>query len=76
MNNGKKLYLAGIDGMSPKIMDRFLSEGVMPNMARLISNGVYSKAVSSLPAFTPTNWATISTGTSRSPPSTGKVARN
>ena len=64
MNNGKKLYLAGIDGMSPKIMDRFLSEGVMPNMARLISNGVYSKAVSSLPVFTPTNWATISTGTS------------
>ena len=62
MSNEKKLFLAGIDGMSPKIMERFLSEGRMPNIARLISNGVYSKAVSSLPVFTPTNWATISTG--------------
>ncbi len=62
MKSEKKLFLAGIDGMSPKIMERFLSEGMMPNIARLISNGVYSKAVSSLPVFTPTNWATISTG--------------
>lgn len=62
MKNGKKFFLVGIDGMSPKIMKRFLSEGSMPNMARLISNGVFSKAVPSLPVFTPTNWATISTG--------------
>ncbi len=62
MNSGKKLFLVGIDGMSPKIMDRFVSEGSMPNMKRLISEGVYSKAISSLPVFTPTNWATISTG--------------
>lgn len=62
MNNEKKLFLAGIDGMSPKILERFISEGGMPNIAKLISNGVYSKAVSSLPVFTPTNWATISTG--------------
>ena len=58
------LYLVGIDGMSPKIMERFLEEGKLPNISKLMAKGVFSKAISSLPVFTPTNWATISTGAS------------
>jgi predicted AlkP superfamily phosphohydrolase/phosphomutase len=62
MNSNGNLYLIGIDGMSPKIMERFMAEGKLPNISKLMSKGVFSKAISSIPVFTPTNWTTISTG--------------
>lgn len=62
IDNSGNLYLVGIDGLSPKIMERFMDEGKLPNLSKLMSVGVFSKAISSLPVFTPTNWATISTG--------------
>ncbi len=62
MSSRKKLYLVGIDGMSPKIAEKFIAEGRMPSISALINDGAWSKAIPSLPVFTPTNWATISTG--------------
>ena len=62
MDSSGNLYLIGIDGMSPKILERFIAEGKLPNIYKLMSKGVFSKAISSIPVFTPTNWATISTG--------------
>lgn len=58
----KKLLLIGIDQSIPYLIKRFLKEGILPNIANLIENGVYGEAYSCPPCDTPTNWTTIATG--------------
>ena len=52
----------GIDGLMPEMVERFVAEGHMPNLARLIAEGVYSPMLSSPPVDTPTNWTSLATG--------------
>lgn len=58
----KKLLLLGFDGAMPEHFEKFLNEGVMPNISKLIKNGVYSRALPVPPVDSPTNWVTIATG--------------
>ena len=57
-----KVILLGLDGASFKILQRFMDEGKLRNISKLASLGSMAEAIPSVPAFTPTNWATISTG--------------
>jgi predicted AlkP superfamily phosphohydrolase/phosphomutase len=58
----RKVVVIGIDSLLPKIMERFVKEGALPNIGGLLSNGSYSRVIPELPALTSTNWATIATG--------------
>ncbi|MFW9936828.1 MAG: alkaline phosphatase family protein [Candidatus Thorarchaeota archaeon] len=58
----KKLLLIGIDQAIPYLLNKFLNEGILPNINYLVDNGVLGEAYSSAPCDTPTNWATIATG--------------
>lgn len=58
----KKVVLIGIDAMVPNFVEKFLNQGTLPNMERLTKNGVFTKAIPSLPTITPPNWTTIVTG--------------
>jgi predicted AlkP superfamily phosphohydrolase/phosphomutase len=58
----KRAWILGIDGMSPKLLDKFIGEGIMPNLAKMAANGGMGKVLPMLPAFTPTNWTTLATG--------------
>jgi len=58
----KRLMILGFDGAMPEHLEKFVSEGVMPNVARLMKNGTYSRALPVPPVDTPTNWVTIVTG--------------
>ena len=58
----KKVYVIGMDGMMETMYKRFVSEGILPNLKRLGDEGIVTEAYSSLPAWTPTNWATLMTG--------------
>lgn len=58
----KKVYVIGMDGMMYTMYKRFVAEGILPNLKRLGDEGVLSESYSSLPAWTPTNWATLITG--------------
>ncbi len=57
-----KVYLIGMDGMMYPMYQRFAEEGVLPNLKWLAENGVATEIYPSLPAYTPTNWATMITG--------------
>jgi len=57
-----KIYMLGIDQMILPLTMRLVQDGYLPNLARLLERGSANQAVSSFPAWTPTNWATISTG--------------
>ena len=62
MKVNKRAFIVGIDAMSPKIVERFVKEGILPNFAKLMKEGGFSKALPAIPAQTPENWATIATG--------------
>ncbi len=41
---------------------RFVEEGILPNLKKLGDEGIVTESYSSLPAWTPTHWATLMTG--------------
>jgi len=49
-------------GLSPRLLKRFVEEGFLPNFKRLMEIGGFSKALPILPAQTPENWTSITTG--------------
>jgi len=58
----KKVLVIGLDGFMMELIERFVGEGRMPAMAKLMREGSYGKALPSMPVDTPTNWTTIATG--------------
>lgn len=57
-----KVYVIGLDALCSKLVKRFVNEGLMPNMKKLIKKGAYSDCLPHIPAQTPENWTTIATG--------------
>jgi len=59
----EKLILIGFDGGNPPFIEKFIEEGRLPNISRIMKEGVYSESLPVMPCDTPTNWCTIVTGT-------------
>lgn len=65
MGNNKKVLVLGIDGMDPMVTNRFIREGIMPNMVKLMEKGACREDLMMLgghPTITPPMWCTMSTG--------------
>ena len=58
----KKVALVGMDGIIPEFCEKFMAEGWMPNLKQLKERGFWTDAIPSVPAWTPSNWASIITG--------------
>ncbi len=58
----KKLLLIGVDQAILYLLNKFMNEGILPNINQLVEMGVYTEAYSCPPCDTPTNWTTIATG--------------
>ena len=65
-----KLIVLGIDGLDPVTTDLLMSEGKLPNFARLRQEGAYGRLKSMEPMLSPIIWTTIATG---KPPSEHKI---
>ncbi len=61
---GFKVIFLGIDGMENKIVDQLVAEGKMPNLQKLIEQGVRSPLTTLNPTHSPQIWTTIVTGKS------------
>lgn len=59
----KKVIVIGLDGLEPKIVEALLSDGALPNMAKLRSRGGFSRLQTTYPAQTPVAWSTFCTST-------------
>ena len=57
-----KLLHIGMDGMNYPLLRRFIAEGCLPTIERLISRGTINRLMPSIAAWTPTNWAAQVTG--------------
>ena len=58
----KKIYAYGMDGFIVPMMKKFVAEGGLPNFERMLKEGTVNQTFPSFPVWTPTNWATLSTG--------------
>jgi predicted AlkP superfamily phosphohydrolase/phosphomutase len=58
----KKILLIGIDGFDPRVMDKLMGEGKLPNFERLKNTGVYSNLETSNSPQSPIAWSSIATG--------------
>ncbi len=58
----RKLIFLGLDGLEPDLVEKFLTEGKLPNLARLRDRGRYSRLRTTFPALSPVAWSTFATG--------------
>lgn len=56
------VFVLGIDGMDPVILSRMISEGRMPNFARLAAEGTSVELGTSNPPQSPVAWSNFVTG--------------
>src|SRR6266568_2443409 len=58
----KRAVILGFDGMDPELAERFISEGMLPNLATLQQQGTFRKLRTTFPAISPVAWSTFMTG--------------
>jgi len=58
----QKLLFIGLDGGTFDVLNPFIRDGDMPNLARLIENGVSGKLESTIPFLTAPAWSSFFTG--------------
>jgi predicted AlkP superfamily phosphohydrolase/phosphomutase len=57
-----RLIVLGIDGMDPQLLRQFMSEGKMPNFAKLAAEGDFRNLTTSIPPQSPVAWSNLITG--------------
>ncbi|MCC6539195.1 MAG: alkaline phosphatase family protein [Bryobacterales bacterium] len=57
-----KLVFLGLDGLDPKLTERYMAEGKLPNLSRLKETGGYRRLRTTFPALSPVAWSTFATG--------------
>jgi predicted AlkP superfamily phosphohydrolase/phosphomutase len=57
-----RLIVVGLDGQDPKLTDRFMKEGILPNFSRLAKDGAYRRLRTTYPSISPVAWSSFSTG--------------
>ena len=58
----KRMIVVGIDGFDPRLCEKLMDRGELPNLARLRQAGGYARLGTSIPAQSPVAWANFITG--------------
>lgn len=58
----KRVIIVGLDGLDPKLVDQFMADGGLPNLARLQKDGGYHRLATTLPSLSPVAWSSFQTG--------------
>ncbi len=59
----RRLIVVGLDGQDPRLTDRFLAAGKLPNFRKLADEGCYHPLETTYPSVSPVAWSSFSTGT-------------
>ncbi|RMD88603.1 MAG: hypothetical protein D6813_11850, partial [Calditrichaeota bacterium] len=60
---GNRVVVLGIDGMDARLVQTWMEEGSLPNLARLKRHGTFAPLKTTHPAESPVAWAAFATGT-------------
>lgn len=58
----RRVIVVGLDGLEPTLTERFLEEGLLPNLKRLRDSGGYARLGTTCPPLSPVAWSSFSTG--------------
>ncbi len=58
----KRIMIIGLDGASIDLTDKYIRDGRLPNIARLMESGYSAPGLAAMPTATSINWTTIATG--------------
>ncbi|MFT7699808.1 MAG: hypothetical protein ACI8S7_001638, partial [Candidatus Krumholzibacteriia bacterium] len=58
-----RVIVLGLDGLDPNLCRSYMSEGRLPNLAKLQEQGTFRPLGTTWPAMSPVGWSTFSTGT-------------
>lgn len=58
----KRIIFLGLDGLDPKLVDRYMGEGKLPNLERLAKQGSYKRLRTTFPCLSPVAWSCFATG--------------
>ncbi|MGZ8851628.1 MAG: alkaline phosphatase family protein, partial [Thermoanaerobaculia bacterium] len=58
----QKVIVLGFDGVDARLVEQWMNEGKLPNLARLRAAGTFRPLRPTVPAQTPVSWSTFSTG--------------
>lgn len=61
-DTAKRVIVIGIDGMDPRLCERMMERGDLPNLNRLREAGGYSRLGTTIPPQSPVAWASFITG--------------
>ncbi len=57
-----RLVIVGLDGMEPTLVEKFMSQGKLPNLSSLKQSGCYARLATTIPAISPVAWSSFMTG--------------
>jgi predicted AlkP superfamily phosphohydrolase/phosphomutase len=60
----KRLIFLGLDGLDPRLTERFMQQGKLPNLAKLKERGSFHRLRTTFPSLSPVAWSTFATGVS------------
>ncbi len=58
----QRVIVLGFDGVDARLVEQWMNQGKLPNMARLRDAGTFRPLRPTIPAQTPVSWSTFSTG--------------
>ena len=58
----RRAVVIGLDGLEPSLAERYMDEGLMPNLAKLRKTGSYARLQTTTPAISPVAWSSFMTG--------------
>ena len=58
----RRAVVIGLDGLEPSLAERYMDEGLMPNLAKLRKAGSYARLRTTTPAISPVAWSSFMTG--------------
>ncbi len=58
----RRVVILGLDGLDPDLVDEYLEEGLLPNLAQLKAEGTYARLGTTWPPLSPVAWSSFSTG--------------
>ncbi len=58
----RRVFILGIDGLDPKMLQEFMEEGFLPNFRALATEGGMSPLTTTMPPLSPVAWSTFITG--------------
>jgi predicted AlkP superfamily phosphohydrolase/phosphomutase len=60
----RRIIFLGLDGLDPRLTERYMAEGKLPNLQRLKEQGSFHCLRTTFPSLSPVAWSTFATGVS------------